>query len=109
MPASIANKADADLTTAEKAQKKQILEDIANWGRNEQITRYVLSRVLTDAMLRKVYSTSLRVDEMWTNLVKEFKAKTAIAQSELRAKFLAYRCPEKGDVRRHLDVLSIMC
>jgi len=38
-------------------------------------------------------------------VVKEYTEKGAYAQTDMRAKFLASRCPEKGNVRDFLDQL----
>jgi hypothetical protein len=41
-------------------------------------------------------------------LVMEFEQKTALVQADLHAKFHSYRCPEKGDIKIHLNRLRQM-
>ena len=45
---------------------------------------------------------------MWSTIKAEYESKTALVQSDLRAQFQTLRCPERGDLRAHLDKLSQM-
>jgi len=45
---------------------------------------------------------------MWEMLSTEYEQKTSLVQADLRAKFHSYRCPEKGDIRVHLNRLHQM-
>ena len=45
---------------------------------------------------------------MWKTIVTEFKSKTVLVQADLRARFQSLKCPEKGDLRAHLDKLRSM-
>jgi len=74
----------------------------------KKTARYVLSRVIPDSMLRKIYSDTRPVKDMWNLLSTEFEQKTSLVQADLRAKFHSYRCPEKGDIRIHLNRLRQM-
>jgi len=46
------------------------------------------------------------VRERWEAVEKEYTEKGAYAQTDLRAKFLASQCPEKGNVREFLEELQ---
>jgi hypothetical protein len=46
------------------------------------------------------------VRERWEAVVKEYTEKGAYAQMDMCAKFLASRCPKKGNVREFLDKLQ---
>ena len=47
------------------------------------------------------------VKERWEAVVKEYMLKGAYAQTEMRAKFLTLRCPEKGNARDFLRGLRL--
>ncbi|KAF8546406.1 hypothetical protein OG21DRAFT_1451066, partial [Imleria badia] len=42
---------------------------------------------------------------MWKTITTEYESKTSLVQADLRAKFQNLSCPEKGDLRAHLDKL----
>src|SRR5882672_3242144 len=65
------------------------------WDKDEDISRYVLSRVIPDSMLLKIYSDTRSVHEMWKILVNDAEKRVALLQADLRAKFFRYRCPDK--------------
>ena len=96
------------LTEAETKLKDKFDNELAKWERDEEIAQYILSRVIPDSMLWKIYSETKPVSQMWTMLTTEFEQKTALVQADLRAKFHSYRCPEKGDIRTHLSRLRQM-
>jgi hypothetical protein len=100
--------AGTTLTADQKKAKEQYDEDLAKWDRNGDTARYILSRVIPDSMLRKVYSDTRPVDLMWNMLTVEFEQKTSLVQADLHAKFHSYKCPEKGDIRIHLNRLRQM-
>jgi hypothetical protein len=93
------------LTETEQKLKEKYDDDLAKWDKNNDTARYILSRVLPDTMLRKIYSDDRSVKEMWDMLCTEYQQKTSLVQADLRAKFQSYRCPEKGDIRVHLNRL----
>ena len=47
------------------------------------------------------------VKERWDAVVMEYSKKSAYAQTDLRAKFLAMRCPDKGNPREFLEGLRV--
>jgi len=47
------------------------------------------------------------VRERWETVVKEFSKKSAYAQADMRAKFMAMRCPDKGNPREFLEGLRV--
>ena len=47
------------------------------------------------------------VRERWEAVVKEYKVKGAYTQTEMRAKFLTSRCPEKGNAKDFLRSLRL--
>jgi len=47
------------------------------------------------------------VRERWELVVKEFSKKSAYAQTDLWAKFMAMRCPEKTNPREFLETLRV--
>jgi len=51
--------------------------------------------------------TKVTVRERWEAVEKEYTEKGAYAQTDLHAKFLASRCPQKGNVREFLAELRM--
>ena len=100
--------AGTTLTADQKKVKEQYEGDLAKWERNSDMARYILSRVIPDSMLQKVYSDTRSVKEMWDMLTTEFESKTSLVQADLHTKFHSYRCPDKGDIRIHLNCLRQM-
>jgi hypothetical protein len=85
-------------TAAETAAKGQ-------WEKDERSAKSLLTQKLPDSTLMRVH-TKGTVRERWVAVVKEYTEKGAYAQTDMRAKFLASRCPEKGNVRDFLDELQ---
>jgi len=52
-------------------------------GTITEIESKILSRVIPDSMLRKIYSDTRPVGQMWTMLTTEFEQKTALVQADL--------------------------
>jgi len=84
-------------TSKETAAKSQ-------WEKDEHSAKSLLTQKLPDSTLMKVH-TKPTVQERWEAVVKEYTEKGAYVQTDMRAKFLASRCPEKGNVRDFLDQL----
>jgi len=84
-------------TSKETAAKSQ-------WEKDERSAKSLLTQKLPDSMLMKVH-TKPTVQERWEAVVKEYTEKGAYVQTDMRAKFLASRCPEKGNVRDFLNQL----
>jgi len=59
----------------------------------------------TDA--KKVANGKMSVKERWELVVKEFSKKLAYTQTDLQAKFMAMRCPEKTNPRKFLETLRV--
>jgi hypothetical protein len=74
------------------------------WEKDERSARSLLTQKLPDSTLMKVHMKTT-VRERWEAVVKEYTEKGAYAQTDMRAKFLASRCPDKGNVRDFLDEL----
>jgi hypothetical protein len=47
------------------------------------------------------------VRERWEAVVKEFSKKSAYAQADMQAKFMAMRCPDKGNPQEFLEGLRV--
>jgi len=86
-------------TSKEIAAKSQ-------WEKDERSAKSLLTQKLPDSTLMKVH-TKPTVQERWEAVMKEYTEKGAYAQMDMRAKFLALRCPEKGNVRDFLDELQV--
>jgi hypothetical protein len=48
------------------------------------------------------------VQEKWEAVMREYREKGVYAQTDMRTKFLASQCPEKGNMREFLDELRTM-
>ena len=97
--------AGTTLTADQTKAKEQYDDDLAKWEKNSDTVWYILSRVILDSMLWKVYSDTRPVDLMWNMLSVEFEQKTSLIQADLHTKFHSYKCPEKGDIHVHLNQL----
>jgi len=74
------------------------------WEKDERSAKSLLTQKLPDSTLMKIH-TKTTVRERWEAVEKEYTEKGAYTQTDLRAKFLASRCPEKGNVREFLEEL----
>ena len=90
-------------TLPEKPTSKEIAAK-DQWEKDERSAKSLLTQKLPDSTLMKVH-TKGTVWERWEAVVVEYTQKGAYAQTDLRAKFLASRCPEKGNVREFLENL----
>ena len=86
-------------TTKETTAKTQ-------WEKDERSAKLLLIQKLPDSTLMKIHM-KVTVQERWSAVVKEYTEKGAYAQTDMRTKFLASRCPEKGNVRDFLDQLQM--
>ncbi len=77
---------------------------IAVWEKDERLAKSLLTQKLPDSTLMRVRSKTT-VKQRWDAIVYEYTEKGTFAQTEMRAKFLDLKCPEKGDVREFLDSL----
>ena len=74
------------------------------WEKDEQSAKSLLTQKLPDSTVMKIHMKAT-VQERWSAVVKEYTEKGAYAQTDMRTKFLASRCPETGNVRDFLDQL----
>ena len=79
---------------------------IAQWDKDEQSTKSLLTQKLPDSTVVMVHGKKT-VRERWEAVVKEFSKKSAYAQADMRAKFMAMRCPDKGNPREFLEGLRV--
>ncbi|KZT22069.1 hypothetical protein NEOLEDRAFT_1072497, partial [Neolentinus lepideus HHB14362 ss-1] len=81
------------------------IEKTTKWDENEATARYLLSQKLPDSALMKIrrYPT---VAERWSAIQLDFTSKGMFAQTDLRKRFLASKCPPKANVRNFLDGLA---
>ena len=88
-----------DSSAADIAAKNQ-------WEKDERSAKTLLTQRLPDSTVMEVHSKKT-VKERWEAVVKEYTVKGAYAQTEMRAKFLTSRCPEKGSAKDFLRGLRL--
>ena len=79
---------------------------INQWLKHERSAKSLLTQKLPDSTLMRVHSKPTVMDR-WNAIVVEYTKKGTYAQTEMRAKFLAMRCPDKGNPRDFLDSLRV--
>ena len=89
----------SDSSTADIAAKNQ-------WEKDERSAKTLLTQRLPDSTVMEIHSKKT-VKERWEAVVKEYTVKGAYAQTEMRAKFLMSRCPEKGNAKDFLRGLRL--
>ena len=89
----------ATATAAEIEAKNQ-------WDKDERSAKTLLTQKLPDSTVLETHSLKT-VRERWEAVVKEYMIKGAFAQTEMRAKFLTSRCPEKGNPKEFLKGLRL--
>jgi hypothetical protein len=82
-------------------------DKLAEWEKHERKARNLLAQRIPDSTLRKILHKKT-VAEMWKTISTDFESKTSLVQSDLRAQFQSIRCPERGDLRAHLDKMAKM-
>ncbi|EGN99121.1 hypothetical protein SERLA73DRAFT_73678 [Serpula lacrymans var. lacrymans S7.3] len=82
-------------------------EALNAWLKKEFCARNILGQTIPDSTLRKVLHKDT-VAEMWQLIVQENENKTKLVQAELRDWLAALQCPEKGNMRTHIDKLRDM-
>jgi gag-polypeptide of LTR copia-type/Zinc knuckle len=80
--------------------------NINQWKKNERSAKSLLTQKLPDSALMRVHMKPT-VKARWDAISTEYTEKGAFAQTEMRAKFLGMKCPEKGNVRDFLDALRV--
>ena len=79
---------------------------IAQWEKDERSAKSLLTQKLPDSTVVMVHGKAT-VRERWEAVVKEFSKKSAYAQADMRAKFMAMRCLDKGNPREFLEGLRV--
>ncbi len=79
---------------------------MARWDKDELSAKSLLTQKIPDSTLMRIHSKTT-VRERWEAIVKEYTEKGAYAQTDLRARFLETKCPEKSNVRKFLDNLRV--
>src|SRR5260221_782319 len=90
---------EAQPTDAEKVA-------MAQWDKDERSAKSLLTQKLPDSTVMLIHG-KVSVRERWELVVKEFSKKLAYAQTDLQAKFMAMRCPEKMNPREFLETLRV--
>src|ERR1700678_477358 len=94
LPVTTSESSDADI-----AAKNQ-------WEKDERSAKTLLTQRLPDSTVMEIHSKK-SVKERWEAVVKEYTVKGAYAQTDMRAKFLQSRCPERGNARDFLRKLRL--
>src|SRR5260221_3435958 len=79
---------------------------INQWDKDERSARSLLTQKLTDLTVVLVHEKKT-VKERWEVVVAKYSKKSAYAQTDMRAKFMAMRCPDKGNPRDFLEGLRV--
>jgi len=70
------------------------------------LAKTLLTQWLPNLTVMEIHSKKT-VQERWEAVVKEYMVKGAYAQTEMRAKFLTSRCPERGNAKDFLRGLRL--
>ena len=84
---------------AEIAMKSQ-------WDKNKRSVKALLTQRLPDSTVMEIHLKKT-VKEQWEAVVREYTVKGVHVQTEIRAKFLTMRCPEKGNTKEFLRGLRL--
>jgi hypothetical protein len=76
------------------------------WDKDELSAKSLLTQKIPDSTLMRIH-TKKTVRERWEAIVTEYTEKGAYAQTDLRARFLDSKCPERFNVREFLDTLRV--
>ena len=79
---------------------------VDKWDKVELSAKSLLTQKIPDSTLMRVHNKRT-VKERWDAIVTEYTEKGAYAQTDLRARFLESKCPDKGNVREFLDSLRV--
>lgn len=82
------------------------LQAVKLWDKDELSAKSLLTQKIPDSTLMRIHSKKT-VFERWAAIEKEYTEKGAYAQTDMRARFLESKCPEKGNVREFLDNLRV--
>ena len=78
----------------------------AHWDKDERSAKDLLTQRLLDLTVMEIHSKK-SVKEHWEAVVREYTVKGVYAQTEIQAKFLMMRCPERGNVKEFLRGLRL--
>ncbi|CAA7265260.1 unnamed protein product [Cyclocybe aegerita] len=78
----------------------------AQWLKDERSAKSLLTQKIPDLTLMRVYAKAT-IKDRWDAIKVEYTEKGAYAQTELCAKFLDSKCPDKGNVREFLGGLRV--
>jgi hypothetical protein len=95
---------DGEITTTPPSDAE--LAAVTQWEKDERSAKSLLTQKIPDSTLMRVH-TKRTVQERWSAIVTEYTEKGAYAQTDLRARFLESKCPDKGNVREFLDNLRV--
>ena len=108
--ASAQPQAPAATTEGADAPKPLTADDLAalvkQWEKDEMSAKSLLTQKVPDSTLMRIHAKKT-VRERWEAIKTEYTEKGAYAQTEMRARFLDSKCPDKGNVRKFLDGLWV--
>ena len=78
----------------------------SQWHKDEQSAKVLFTQQLPDSTVMEIHLKKT-VKERWEAVVREYTIKGVYAQTEIRAKFLISRCPERGNVKEFLRGLRL--
>ena len=79
---------------------------IAQWDKDKHSAKSLLTQKLPDSTVIMVHAKKI-MTERWDAVMMEFSKKSAYAQADMQAKFMAMRCPDKGNLREFLEGLRV--
>ena len=79
---------------------------MTQWDKDERSAKSLLTQKLPDSTVVLIHDKTT-VKDRWDAVVKEFSKKSAYAQTDLRAKSMAMRCPKKTNPREFLENLRV--
>ena len=79
---------------------------VDQWDKDERSAKSLLTQKIPDSTLMRIHAKQ-SVKDRWSAIVIEYTEKGAYAQTDLRARFLESKCPDKGNVREFLDNLRV--
>ena len=78
----------------------------AQWMKDERSAKSLLTQKIPDGTLMRIHTKTI-VKLRWDAIVLEYTEKGDYTKTEMRAKFLESKCPEKGDTRDFLMDLRV--
>ena len=79
---------------------------MTQWEKDECSAKSLLTQKLLDLTVVIIHSKET-VKERWDAVVSKFSKKSAYVQMDLRTKFMAAHCPDKGNPREFLEGLQV--